>query len=482
MFLSNILGFFGSGKTWLASEVVKIKVAQQHFAKNEVQIHAFVFHDKLNQLKADINKKWLCDVKMTNITDIKKFIGKFSNQYQLKPEHQNQLEEYRESSEDFKLTLQSIASRMDQSGKTHIIIIEEVDLKNVTSQEAIKGNNLEVDLGYLSEYQNIHFIFCLRPAKEGLNNFTISFPTLQSNQYFVCLGMTYRNTHSIQRLIKNVQSQISTKSEGYSLMGDIPINEMLPPPLIPSGYNSSVIWVPVIPSVEDEALEEIYSLLLFEELDELQGEEYPSVAILYSNDSLKTLARKLKQKNTLWYGPLKDVNYHGGEADVVIFISDGHLNVQTLARARRLLILITLEKEWDNSKNPSLNLNKAIVLDMIEILRLGDCPYEIITCEACQSKFDKKLINYHLLEECQSQVKCQNHEKGCEWKGLTRSKKNHIIDDCLYEESKCRFCKGIRHRKDIVRHESYHLKRALLIFNVIIITITIIIIYNISER
>ena len=32
-----------------------------------------------------------------------------------------------------------------------------------------------------------------------------------------------------------------------------------------------------------------------------------------------------------------------------------------------------------------------------------------------------------------------------------------------------------------VRHESYHLKRALLIFNVIIITITIIIIYNISE-
>ena len=82
-----------------------------------------------------------------------------------------------------------------QSNETNIILLDEVDLKNVTlndeSTALDEGNNLELDLSYLSEYENIHFIICLRPAMhfghfaiEGFNNFTISFPTLQPNQHF----------------------------------------------------------------------------------------------------------------------------------------------------------------------------------------------------------------------------------------------------------------------------------------------------------
>ena len=136
----------------IAAEVVKIKVDQQIGRKNEVEFHAFVFHDKLNQLKSDIKKKWLSGCKMTNVTDIKKFIEQFSNRYELKPEHQSQLEEYKDSSEDFKMTLKSLASRMNQSGKTHVILIDEVNLKNVLSQDSSMENNLEVDLSYISEY------------------------------------------------------------------------------------------------------------------------------------------------------------------------------------------------------------------------------------------------------------------------------------------------------------------------------------------
>ena len=198
-----VLGYFGSGKTWIAAEVLKIKAAQLHGRKKEVELHAFVFHDKLNQLKSDINKRWLYGYKMTNVTDIKKFIDQFSKTYQLKPEFQSQLEEYKDSLEDFKMTLQSLAGRINQSGKTHIILIDEVDLKYVISQDGIKENYLELDLSYISEYENIHFIFCLRPAKETFNNFIISFSSLQSNQYFVYLGIIYRNTEAIQRIIKN---------------------------------------------------------------------------------------------------------------------------------------------------------------------------------------------------------------------------------------------------------------------------------------
>jgi hypothetical protein len=269
---------------------------------------------------------------------------------------------------------------MNQSGKTHVILFDEVNLKNVLSQDSSIENNLEVDLSYISEYKNIHFIFCLRPAKEGFNDFTISFPSLQSNQYFVYLRTNYRNTEAIQRLITKFQSHIHAKSEGYALMGDIPLDDMLPHPLIPSGYLSCVIWVPTIPSVEDEALEKIYSLLLFEDLDELQDEETPSVVILYTNKPSKNLARMLIQKNVTWHGPLEDINYNGSEADVVI-ISDDNLNIQTLARARRLLIILTLEKEWYHCANLSMKLEKTNALGITEIMRLKDCPYGGIICE-----------------------------------------------------------------------------------------------------
>ena len=92
--------------------------------------------------------------------------------------------------------------------------------------------------------------------------------------------------------MKYLQSQIGTMSEGYSLMGDIPVSEMLPPPILPSGCNNSVIWIPTIPSEEDEAAERIYSLLLFEK-DDIQVDQNPSVTILYTNKITRLLAKKL---------------------------------------------------------------------------------------------------------------------------------------------------------------------------------------------
>ena len=54
----------------------------------------------------------------------------FSEISQLAPEQQSRLEEYNVSSraDDFKMTLKSLASQLDQSGKTHIILVDEVDL------------------------------------------------------------------------------------------------------------------------------------------------------------------------------------------------------------------------------------------------------------------------------------------------------------------------------------------------------------------
>ena len=98
--VKNILGFYGSGKTMLAAEVVKIKVAQQIALKKEVKAHTFVFHEGLNQLKSDIGKIWFFGYDETNftLTDLKKYVELFSKTYQLTPEQQSRLEDYNDSS------------------------------------------------------------------------------------------------------------------------------------------------------------------------------------------------------------------------------------------------------------------------------------------------------------------------------------------------------------------------------------------------
>ena len=85
-----------------------------------------------------MNEKYFCDYDDTEVTDLKIYIKMFSKKYELKPEHQSELEEFKNSSEDFKLTLKSLANQLNTSGKTHIILIDEVDLNIVTTKEESK--------------------------------------------------------------------------------------------------------------------------------------------------------------------------------------------------------------------------------------------------------------------------------------------------------------------------------------------------------
>ena len=105
---------------------------------------------------------------------------------------------------------------------------------------------------------------------------------------------------------------------------------------LPPSLNGGVIWVPMTPLVEDEALNEIYSIL-----DTLQ--ESNSISILYHKEQIKTrnIARKIKRQRSTWSGPHEHLSFNGGESDVVVYICESGLNLQTLARAQKLLIMLT---------------------------------------------------------------------------------------------------------------------------------------------
>ena len=211
----------------IVSEIVKIKEAQLLNAHKNVEKHVFSYDEKLYQLKHDLMNKW---VPGCESTDLKMYSQQIAREHEMKPEEIGQLTEYDRSPEDFKDTLTKVASILNASNKTHVILMDEVELKNVSNEG--EGNVLEVDLSYLAEFVNIHFIFCLRPARYGVNNFTISCNTLQQNQHFCYLKNVYRNAEAIQKVVRNFQQhQIDSKSEGHAMMEEVMNVEKLPPPL-----------------------------------------------------------------------------------------------------------------------------------------------------------------------------------------------------------------------------------------------------------
>ena len=79
-----------------------------------------------------------------------------------------------------------------------------------------------------------------------------------------------------------------------------------------------------------------------------------------AND-VKILSNGFVKKSKLWAEKLKKENnknfngsyyheYHfnGSETDIIIYVTDYDLNLQSLARSRRLLILVTYGSYWNH--------------------------------------------------------------------------------------------------------------------------------------
>ena len=100
------------------------------------------------------------------------------------------------------------------------------------------------------------------------------------------------------------------------------------------------------------------------------------------------------------------------------------MNIQTIARARRLLIILTCETECNHSTN--LILQQAVSQNLAEILSSGYCPDEMTKCNECGS-----IYNHVQNNQCPDHVICPNFSDGCEWIGLPGLQKTHI-EDCEY--------------------------------------------------
>ena len=58
------------------------------------------------------------------------------------------------------------------------------------------------------------------------------------------------------------------------------------------------------------------------------------------------LAERIKGINNAFCGPIQHHSFNGRESDVIIHVTSYNLDLQSMARARRLLIIVTHGYEW----------------------------------------------------------------------------------------------------------------------------------------
>ena len=121
-------GHYGTGKTLLASQVLKIKSAQFKKKRKNVKKYVFVYNElieqlkldpeqkwlyeyselyneKLNQMKYDLEQKWLDEYNNskemnTDDHDLKKFIDQYSKKNKLNPNEETEMNDVFEEEDD----------------------------------------------------------------------------------------------------------------------------------------------------------------------------------------------------------------------------------------------------------------------------------------------------------------------------------------------------------------------------------------------
>ena len=128
-----LLGHYGSGKTMIAVEAFLIMISKAVLNGLDMEMHTLVYDEKLNQLKHDLAKKWLFQHEGARATDLKKYLDEFAEIHDIEPDKKSQLEDYTSTQDDFKETMTFLARKLNESGKVHIILMDEVELQNVAS-------------------------------------------------------------------------------------------------------------------------------------------------------------------------------------------------------------------------------------------------------------------------------------------------------------------------------------------------------------
>ena len=334
-----------------------MKLARLKQTGKDVNVYIFTFDSRgmsYELLMKDLKNQWFGDQDV-NIQHFTDFLKRFTEEHEehFTPKQINDLKvaqnsNYNHGGETLKGVLITICEIMKKFNKTFIIMLDEVTLFRACRKTIRNGKtSYHVDFSYLAKYGNVHFVICIRPIGTKTKDFNLIFPTNEEGQLYQLLKRRHRNNIEILRFLKFYQKNLPQEKEhGYLSIAfeDIFDAAFLPPVLDPLGCG--VIWVPCGLGFKEEkkALGKIKEILAT-----LKGE--PSVSILYTLDASKRLAERIFEANnsTSWNdSPHNADSFNGAESSVIIVVCDAFLEIETMARARQLLIIVTYGEFWNN--------------------------------------------------------------------------------------------------------------------------------------
>ena len=277
---------------------------------------------------------------------------------------------YREGGKDVQSVLMIIADILNKGKKKVIILVDELFIpwtcKAPTTKEGRKS--YEVDFTYLSQYKNVHFILCLNPmdfqpplyGKE----YELNLPEEQQDQLYKILVQRHRNAKMILEFLRFWQEKVQFHYQSIT-NEQILESESLPPLLEGAGHG--VIWIRLKNDFKKKfAVERVNEIFC-----QLKG--IPSVVILHNGEVASSdLAKEIKERNENILGLHHEVQFNGKEAEVIVYISSDEygLLLQSMSRARQLLIIITHGKNWnDDSKIYVKAMNEAVKKNLVKKMK-----------------------------------------------------------------------------------------------------------------
>ena len=350
----------------LAVEVAKIKMARFLEEKKDVKVYVLAYNTPWSDytlLNEEFKSKYFQDQdeRIVKISSVSEFIKDILNGHGEK--------EYDMTRPDmiFSTVVADILKTIDQK---IIILIDEFDIDEICQSLDIRkdeGNLLKVDFSHLVQLKNVHFVICIRPRSyRSLDDFEPIFPLDQRFQIYKNLLIRHRNAKKILEFMRFWQ-----KKGGYGINFDkstfpnikreeILDEEKLPPLL--ENQEHGVIWIPLKKVDTDENIVNTIKKVI-------ENFEGISVAVLYHRIGCsKKLAEKVKNISPDFLGPYEENHFNGKEAEIVIYVTSSvkGLYIQSLARARRLLILVTHDLFGGDvimNKAVKRNLVKKIFID-----------------------------------------------------------------------------------------------------------------------
>ena len=245
----------------------------------------------------------------------------------------------------------------------------------------------KVDFSYLSEYENVHFIISLQPQAGFGADFEIIFPTDQISQYYQILKNRHRHTLQILEFLKFYHENNSGNRAGLlkiDLEDDFDVEEAALPPVLEDLDHYGVIWLPLktdyfhaLESVIESEASEVNTIIQkligkpFTIIQKLMGIGKPSsIVILCDSKNAGNLAliEGMKKVNPDYGGPFEVGEFNGIEADIILYLChyNEQFSIASMARARRLLILVTWDRDYDELMENAVNENLVQKLSLTE--------------------------------------------------------------------------------------------------------------------